>query len=363
APSFPGMTVVGAPPGSEAFHSEIRDCRAALVSGHAANYFFLAAPHVPVAVDWYDPFLVENFQYLDSLGEGVEANDRAAWHLALNRADLFLCASEEQRLFYLGMLVQGGRVDARLISRDPGARSLLRVVPFGVERAAPADPEPVRRRIGAREGDPVLYFGGLYDWHDPDPLFRAWPELLAEFPSLRVIFCENPNRESTPQRVYDAAVALAGRRGWLDRSVFFLPWTPYERRGELYGASTLAVCVCRPGLETDLSFRTRLLDSAAYGLPSVVLQGGGLARELSAAGAGASVRDEDGLRGAIGDSLRDERRRGEASARARLFAADYAWGRVARPVVEFFEKPVVSDRLDFPQARPRAPFRLLRRGR
>lgn len=363
APAAKGIAIVGAPPGSEAFHSEIRDCRAALVSGHAANYFFLAAPHVPVAVDWYDPFLVENFQYRESLGDGVEANDRAAWALALCRADLFLCASEEQRLFYLGMLLQGGRVNGATIQQDREASSLVRVVPFGVEAAPFAAPDAIRTRIGANDGDPVLYFGGLYDWHDPEPLFQIWPALLEEFPSIRLIFCENPNRESTPQSVYDSAVSFARRRGWEERSVFFLPWTPYDRRGELYVASTLSVCLCRPGLETQLSFRTRLLDAAAYGLPSVSLEGGGLARDLSAAGAGACVGDADGLREAIRAYLRDGARRKEASRRAREFAGGFSWSRVALPLAEFFEHPSISSRLDFPERRPRPAFRLLRRGR
>ena len=363
APAAEGVAIVQAPPGSGAFHAEIRDCRAALVSGHAASSFFLAAPHVPVAVDWYDPFLVENFRYLDALGEGVETNDRAAWSLALCRADRFLCASEEQRLFYLGMLLQGGRLHAGDFQRDPDARDLVRVVPFGVESVATADGSGVRRQIGAAPEDPVLYFGGLYDWHDPEPLFEAWPQLLEEFPSIRLVFCENPNRETTPQRVYESALALARRRGWADRSIFFLPWTPYARRGELYGACALAVCLCRPGLETRLSFRTRLLDAAAFGLPSVSIEGGGLARDLAAAGAGECVRDAGGLRESVRGYLRNAARRLRASERAKEFAAGFTWGRVARPLLEFFERPSVAARLDFPERRPRPAFRLLRRGR
>jgi glycosyltransferase involved in cell wall biosynthesis len=363
APSAKGVTVVEAPPGSEAFHSEIRDCRAALVSGHAANYFFLAAPHVPVAVDWYDPFLIENFQYLESLGENVEANDRAAWNLALCRADLFICASEEQRLFYLGMLVQGGRVHAGLLQKDRGAESLVRTVPFGVDPAPPADPAASRRLIGGSPGDPVLYFGGLYDWHDPEPLFQIWPALLEEFPTIRLIFSENPNPESTPQLVYRSAVATAERRGWTGRSIFFLPWTPYEQRSALYGASSLAVCACRPGLETRLSFRTRLLDAAAFGLPSISIEGGSLARELAASGAGESVNDAAELLESIRAHLRSEPRRREASRRAREFVTAFSWSRVVRPLADFFEHAKIASRLDFPERRSGPAFRLLRRGR
>lgn len=363
SPRRPGVVAVAAPPGSPQFHREIRSCDAALVSGHAASDVFRAAPHLPVAVDWYDPFLIENFHYRETLGEGVEAHDRRAWNLALARADLFLCASEEQRLFYAGMLVLGGRIDADLAQDDPAAASLLVVVPFGASPPPPADASRVRAAIGAGEEDPILFFGGLYDWHDVDPLFAVWPDLLAEFPRLRIIFSENPNRESTPQRVFEHAAAASAARGWKDRSVFFLPWSPYPERGALYGASRLAVCLCRPGLETELSYRTRLLDAASAGLPSVSMHGGGLAASLAAAGAGWTAADPLALREAIARPLRDESLRRSASSNAARFAAGHSWERVIEPLAGFFESPRVSARLPFPDARPRPAFRLLRRGR
>ena len=363
APARPGVTVVEAPPGSPAFHREVRACEAALVSGHAASEVFVAAPHLPVAVDWYDPFLVENFHYRESLGEDVEANDRRAWNLALARADFFLCASEEQRLFYAGMLVLSGRIDADFARIDPGAGSLLAVVPFGASPPPPADASRIRAAVGAEGDDPILFFGGLYDWHDVDPLVEAWPDLLAEFPRLRILFSENPNRGTTPQKVYEQAVAASESRGWKDRSFFFLPWSPYPARGALYGASRLSVCLCRPGLETELSFRTRLLDAASGGLPSVSVNGGALGAGLAAAGAGWTATNAASLREAIARPLRDETLRQSAAKNASAFARRFSWPEVVAPVSRFFENPRVSNRLPFPEPRPRPAFRLLRRGR
>ena len=363
APRRPGLEVVAAPPGSAAFHRELKACDAALVSGHAASEVFLSAPHLPIAVDWYDPFLVENFHYRETLGEEVEVNDRRAWNLALARGDFFLCASEEQRLFYAGMLVLAGRIDAASSARDPEARSLLAVVPFGASEPPPRDPAPVRAAIGAGPDDPVLFFGGLYDWHDLSPLYAAWPDLLRQFPRLSIVFSENPNREQTPQRVFEDAVSTSEKRGWKGRSFHFLPWMPYEERGALYGAASAALALCRPGLETELSFRTRLLDAAAAGLPSVSIHGGALARRLADAGAGWIVPDAAGLGAALARALGEPSVRQAASERARRFAEGLAWPLVAAPLAEFLENPRVSSRLPFPEARPRPAFRLLRRGR
>ncbi len=356
-----GVDGIAAPPGSPPFHRELRACDAALVSGHAASSFFVSAPHVPVAVDWYDPFLVENFHYRQALGEEVEANDRRAWNLAIARGDFFLCASAEQRLFYAGMLLLAGRIDASSVESDPALGKLLAIVPFGASAPPPSDPAPVRQAIGARPDDPVLLFGGLYDWHDLGPLFAIWPSLLQEFPGARIVFSENPNRETTPQRVFADAVAQSRHRGWKDRSWFFLPWMPYARRGALYGAATIAVCVCRPGLETELSFRTRLLDAASAGLPSVSMHGGALAARLQRAGAGIVVESTEALHDGIALLLHDSVLRKTSSESARAVAADLAWDRVVEPLAGFLEEPRISARLPFPEAKPR-PFRLLGRG-
>ena len=362
AAALRGVTAVAAPPGSAAFHREIRACDAALVSGHAASAVLVSAPHLPVAVDWYDPFLVENFHYRSTLGDEVEANDRRAWTLALARGDFFLCASPEQRLFYAGMLVLAGRIDAAAAESDPEAAKLLAVVPFGASPPPPADPAPVRAALGAQPGDPVLFFGGLYDWHDLAPLVAVWPALLSRFPGLRVVFSENPNPGTTPQRVFSEAVAESRRRGWKDRSWFFVAWKPYAERGALYGAARAAVCLCRPGLETELSFRTRLLDAAAAGLPSISIHGGALARRLEEAGAGLTAADPEALRAGIERLVGDSIFREAASARARELAAAYAWDRVVAPLAAFFDDPWISSRLPFPEAKPR-PFRLLGLGR
>jgi len=322
----------GAPGAREA----LQGAAGALVSGHCAGAVLGSGHGVPIAVDWYDPFLVENFRYRDSLGPHVEANDRRAWNLQLARGDFFLCASEEQRLFYAGMLVQGGRVGAAVFGKDPTLASLLAVVPFGAAEAEPADGGPVREAVGAGDAEPVLYFGGLYDWHDPDAILDGWEAILRRFPAARLIFSANPNPESTPQSAWESARARSDRDGLTGRSVFFLPWTPYGDRWRLYAAATLAVCSCRPGLETDLSYRTRLLDAAAAGLASVSLNGGALAREIEAAGGGLETGDAAAFRDAIEGYLADSARRERDGDRARRFARARSWESVVRPLSSFF---------------------------
>src|SRR5215831_2723194 len=85
------VPVVAAPPGGLAAAAVNAD--AAIVSGHAANWWFHQVPDVPVAADLYDPFFVENLHYAPTLGAATAVHDRATLALALSRADFFLCAS------------------------------------------------------------------------------------------------------------------------------------------------------------------------------------------------------------------------------------------------------------------------------
>ena len=122
-----------------------------------------------------------------------------------------------------------------------------------------------------------LYFGGIYDWYDPLVVLEALPEVLDAEPRAVVVFVEHPHPELTPLAVADRARSVARERGWLGRQVRFEPWRPYQRRYDLAQVSEIAVVTHRPGLETDLSLRTRLVDLLWLGLPVVVTEGGTMA--------------------------------------------------------------------------------------
>src|SRR4029077_12355368 len=100
----------------------------------------------------------------------------------------------------------------------------------------------------------------------------------------QLLFFENPNPSTTPQGVYMRARQKARAADPDGRSVVFAPWRPYASRADLYAAVDLLVSICPPGLETDLAFRTRLLDGAWGGTYALTVGGGPLARRLEAAG-------------------------------------------------------------------------------
>ncbi len=350
-----GIPVQSAPAGALAAAANGAD--AAVVSGHAANWWFHQAPEIPVAVDLYDPFFVENLHYAPVLGEQTARHDRATLALALARGDFYLCASPEQRLFYAGALYAAGRVGARNFLGDPELTRLIAEVPFGAPgEPASGDPGRGRSAAGLPAGGPIVLFGGVYDWYDPDILLAAWPGVLENHPAAKLLFFENPNPESTPQKVYARLLERAREIDPGRRSLFFSPWLPYASRADLYAAADLVVSISSPGLETDLAFRTRLLDAAWGGVPSVSVNGGSLARSLEEAGAGLRAESTAASVAArVSAFLSDGDRRRIAGEAARRFAAASAWGRVAAPLLAWCRDARVDPgRLSFPAARGRS---------
>ena len=313
-----------------------------LLHAHLGNHYLSQRDDLPVVVDLYDPFLVENMHYHRDLGLEPFRTDHATWRLQMARGDFFLCSSEEQRLYYLGWLTALGRVNPMALEADPTLARLIVELPFGTPGEAP--PElPQRDGVlpGVDADAPVLYFGGIYDWYDPDVVLDALPAVLGRHPGAVIVFVEHPHPELTPLSVAQRVRKRAKKQGWLGTTVRFEPWRPFDRRFELPQVSDLAVVTHRPGLETDLSLRTRLVDLMWLGLPAVVTAGGTMARVVEEEGAGVVVPagNAEALAAAICSLLADETARSRARAAARRWAADRSWQQVAAPLLRFAESP------------------------
>jgi glycosyltransferase involved in cell wall biosynthesis len=316
------------------------DCQAGVAQGQLANDLLLEMPELPVAIDLYDPWLVENLTYAETLGFGPFRNDHATWVLQMSRGDFFLCSSEEQRTFYLGFLTALGRVNPERLAADPDLETLIAPVPFGVPDELP-EHRPV---LPAREaGETRLLFGGLYDWYDPWTLLDALE--IADRPDWRLFFIRNPNPESTPQRLMAQVEARCRRLGWLNADgrgnqggrVRILDWIPADRRYDLLRDVDLVVAPHRPSLETRLSLRTRFLDAMAAGCPVVTSAGGAMSRMLHEHGAGWVVPPGDAraLAAALTEAVDDAAARERRRAGARELLADFRWDRALAPLVRF----------------------------
>ncbi|HET7712773.1 MAG TPA: glycosyltransferase [Thermoanaerobaculia bacterium] len=304
---------------------------AAVVQGHAANDFFAHASAIPTAVDLYDPYLIENLHYYPERGGEVFAHDHATLLNSLLHGDVFLCASEAQRLFYLGAMTAVGRVNPALVANDPSLQALLRIAPFGVHDRGPL-PEMAR--------SPAVLFGAIYDWYDPIAAIDAVRLASGKIPGLTLTFTRHPNPALTPQGKLAEAISYVGEKRLQD-IVRFEPWIPYADRDAFYRRFRLTLLTFSPSIETDLAMRTRVYDSLWAGLPVITSSAPGTDELLLRYGAGVVMKEKsaEAFADLLAALLSDEGRLQSMRTATHAFVADHQWERVLAPLRDWCAQP------------------------
>jgi hypothetical protein len=282
APHDPFRSVELRPGDDAAFAALERDADLIVFQGHAMEQFRgLASTDRVVVVDAYDPM------HLEMLEQGRE-QPRATWDMMVRsrvallnhqlvRADLVLCASARQRSFYLGQLAALGRISPTTYEDDPALERLIAIAPFGLETEPPVTTRPAVRGVVPGIDDDariLIWGGGVYSWFDPLLLIRAVHALAKRRPHTALVFLGTRHPGQQPMGVVKDAIDLAGELGVLGSAVIFNEdWVPYDERGSFLIEADAGVSTHHAHVETEFSFRTRILDYLWAGLPMVVTEG------------------------------------------------------------------------------------------
>jgi glycosyltransferase involved in cell wall biosynthesis len=313
----------------------------------------LARADVRMIYDLYDPFLIGNLDF--HAGEDISRRyARAAFRaptllqeIALVTGNAFVCASERQRDFWLGMLGALGRIDPDSAAEDPGFRDLIDVVPFGLE----SDPAVSTRRVlkgvvpGIREDDKVLLWGGgIWNWLDPLTPIRSVHALSRKRDDVKLFFLgvRHPNPGVHQLAMTSRAVELAKELGVYDRFVFFnFGWVPYADRANYLLEADLGISSHLDTIETRFSFRTRLLDYFWAGLPTVATEGDVLSDLVAERRLGRSVGvgDVDGWTRAIEELVDDSGENAAVRRNVEQVRDSFAWPNVVEPLARLAALP------------------------
>ena len=323
--------------------------RILIAQGYILSKFpFLPALPIHFVVDIYVPFVLENLFTHRSTTPNLK--DRQAIHLhdlrvfndQLRRGDHFLCATARQRDLLLGCLLSLNRLTPEVVDQSPELDDLVSVVPFGIEEEdAPSTrlSRPLRLlfpQIG--EKDIILLWGGvLTNWFDPITLLYAFQEAVQEKPRLKLVFLStcHPNPLLPKFAMAQKAINVARELGLLNRFVFFNEtWVDYPDRAAYFAEADIGVSIHQKHLETEFSFRTRILDYLKHELPIICTEGDYFAELVAEEELGMVVpaggRAE--LKGAILRLAEDEALRGRIKEKMRPVRERYTWSRVLEPL-------------------------------
>lgn len=354
-------TVRLAAPSRDAFDALEAWCEVLIVQGYVLDHVpVLRASEKVMVIDLYTPLHLETLALSASADlparEAQNGLILAELNRQLVRGDYFLCANDRQRALWLGQLSALGRINPRTWDVDPTLRSLVDVVPFGVEDTDPVHVGAAVRGVvdGVGADDELLVWaGGLYNWLDPLTLVRAVALLSATRPHVRLYFLglRHPNPEVPEMAVAAATLDLATELGIFGTHVFFNEgWVDYADRQNILMEADLGVSAHPVNAETTFSFRTRILDYLWAGLPMVVTEGDGFAEliEREGLGAVAPAHDPEAMAACLAGLLENPEAHEAAVQNVRRVREWYRWERVLAPLCEFCRRPHrAADRLSF----------------
>lgn len=331
--------------------------------GHARHHFSTIQRSKKITVvDIYDPMHIEQLEQGREWGTPTWRAHVAGANNVLNeqllRGDFFLCASERQRLFWLGQLAGLGRVNPDTYMGDPNLSNLIGIAPFGMDASFPAPSRPALRGVVPgidAEDKVILWGGGLYNWFDAETLVRAVAVLAETRPNIRLFFLgtRHPNPDVPEMAIVGETRELARSLGVLNKNVFFNEnWVALDDRHNYLAEADLGVSTHREHIETTLSFRTRILDYLWAGLPIVSTEGDSFGDLITKEGLGESVPAEnvDALAGALETYLFNEDAIASAREQVQRVRSRFYWDEALRDLIDFCNNPrTASDRpIDLP---------------
>ncbi len=241
--------------------------------------------------DGYDPVYIENLERLsyeldDISGKKHLEYIRSELKRVLLNANYIVYATPAQKHYLLGQLQALQGLSLGEYRQDHIAVRKFVSLPFGMHAQRNLDSrkrDEIRKKIGVSKQDQLaLWGGGIWNWFDPLTLLESLIKGYAPkntklyFPGFR-----HPDPHVPQMQVANDVVAYLDKHPALrDRVIIAEGWTPYARRNELFGIADVGLSLHYQSLETELAFRTRVLEYLAHEVPILSTEGDYFAEEI-----------------------------------------------------------------------------------
>ncbi|MBW7452715.1 glycosyltransferase family 4 protein [Paenibacillus sepulcri] len=327
----------------------LKKADAVLVQGMTLwEYPIIKKYNIPVIIDLYDPFILENLETFKQ-NKHEDSLHKVGLSVLIDQlkfGDYFICASEKQKDFWIGMLAAINRVNPVEYHISKDLSSLINVVPFGLDAEMPVHTKSVMKGVvpGINEEDRViLWGGGIWPWLDPLTAVKAMKLLAEKHHNIKLFFMgtKHPNPNISSMKIVDEVMKLSDELQLTNRFVFFNDWADYNDRYNYYLESDIGLSLHYNHLETRYSFRTRMLDYIRCQLPIIGTYGDGFSDLIAQYNIGAVVppEDEKALAAAIEMILHSD----QLNEQYGKLIEDYHWDNCVQPLIQFCKDPVVSN--------------------
>ena len=250
-------------------------------------------------LDCYVPIHVEVSARRSKNLIGEEAafhHDSNSWNSSFRYANLLLCANENQRHYYYGLLAGIGELSP--ISYKSFEKILL--VPFGfsihesnslhrksnvISADVCGDRLPLESMASQSGKVSLLWFGGVYPWFDIKSLFGALNNIRDKVPlKFDVVGLKNPfNNHPDFVSASSEAISVCSREPY-NEFITVHDWVPFQDRLNWYESADLLVSLNQPGIENIFAWRTRVVDYLSAGVRFATNGGDPLSESLIAFG-------------------------------------------------------------------------------
>lgn len=234
-----------------------------------------------IIMDLYCPWFLENLEAARLNRVRYNSNQLPSLKKMIKYGDFFICANEKQKDLYLGLILGTKKINPSIYYKDPTLSSLIGMVPTGISSTSPNHTKKVLKGMipGISQSDKViLWWGGIWDWLDPETAIKAMAQAVKTRKDLRLVFFGIKHPHHPLHNLAQRSIQLARELDLYDKSVFFIQqWIPYEERANYLLESDLGIITHQDTLETRFSWRTRVLDYFWAGLPVVSTEGDSMA--------------------------------------------------------------------------------------